>query len=93
MLLAALSVSIYSIFAKPYIMKYGGLYFTSIIIGVGVCSLIMVSYLVGQSLQFPSFSIMDWWIVLFLGVVGAAMQFASFMWALGCFSLQQPGLL
>ena len=86
MLLAALTVSVYSIFAKPYIVKYGGIYFTSIIMAIGVLSLIVVFQIVGEPIQLPNFSPVNWWIILFLGVVGAAIQFASYMWALGWIS-------
>ena len=82
MLLAALTVSVYSIFAKPYIMKYGGIYFTSIIMAIGVLSLIVVLQLVGEPIQLPNFSPVNWWVVLFMGVVGGAIQFASYIWAL-----------
>jgi drug/metabolite transporter (DMT)-like permease len=92
MLLAALTVSVYSIFAKPHIMKYGGIYFTSIIMAIGVFSLIVVSQLVGEPIQLPNFSPVNWWIVLFLGVVGGAMQFASYMWALGWISPSTAGI-
>ena len=92
MLLAALTVSIYSIFAKPYIVKYGGIYFTSIIMAIGVLSLIVVFQLVGEPIQLPNFSPVNWWIILFLGVVGAAIQFASYMWALGWISPSTVGI-
>ena len=83
MLLAALVVSVYSIFAKPYIMKYGGVYFTSIIMIIGVLSLIIFLLLTGELVQTPNFSSTDWWVIFYLGIVGAAIQFASYMWALG----------
>jgi len=83
MLLAALTVSIYSIYAKPYIMKYGGIYFTSLVMAIGVLSLALVSLLAGSPVQVPDFSMTDWWIMIFLGVVGGALQFGSYIWALG----------
>ena len=78
MLLAALTVSIYSIFAKPYIVKYGGIYFTSIIMAIGVRSLIFVAQLSGEPIQLPNFSPVNWWIVLYLGIV--AHIFNSKIW-------------
>ncbi len=92
MLLAALTVSIYSIYAKPYIMKYGGVYFTSIVMLVGVLSLLAVSQVVGEPVRMPSFSVFDWWILVFLGVVGAAVQFAAYIWALGRISPATAGI-
>ena len=92
MLLSALTVSIYSIYAKPYIMKYGGLYFTSIIMVLGVLSLIIGSELAGGSIKLPTFSQTNWWIVLLLGVIGAAIQFGSFMWAHGWISPSTVGI-
>ena len=92
MLLAALTVSIYSIYAKPYIMKYGGVYFTSIVMLVGVLSLLVVSQLAGEPVRMPSFSVFDWWIMVFLGVVGAAVQFAAYIWALGRISPATAGI-
>ena len=92
MLLAALTVSIYSIYAKPYIMKYGGVYFTSIVMLVGVLSLLDVSQVAGEPVRMPSFSVFDWWILVFLGVVGAAVQFAAYIWALGRISPATAGI-
>ena len=92
MLLAALTVSIYSIYAKPYIMKYGGVYFTSIVMLVGVLSLLVVSQAAGEPVRMPSFSVFDWWILVFLGVVGAAVQFAAYIWALGRISPATAGI-
>ena len=92
MLLAALTVSIYSIFAKPYIVKYGGIYFTSITMAVGVLSLIVVFQLAGEPIQLPNFSPVNWWIILFLGVVGGAIQFASYIWALERISPSTVGI-
>ncbi len=83
MLLAALTVSIYTIYAKPYIIKYGGIYFTAIVMAIGVCSLITVAPLSGFPISLPNFSFSDWGVMLFLGVIGAATQFASYFWALG----------
>ena len=92
MLLAALTVSVYSIYAKPYIMKYGGVYFTSIVMLVGVLSLLVVSQVVGEPVRMPSFSVFDWWILVFLGVVGGAIQFAAYIWALGRISPATAGI-
>ena len=92
MLLAALTVSVYSIFAKPYIMKYGGLYFTSVVMAVGVLSIIIGAELAGEPIHMPSFSPIDWWIMVFLGVVGAALQFAAYIWALGWISPSTVGI-
>lgn len=92
MLLGAFIVSIYSIFAKPYIMKYGGIYFTSIIMAIGTLSLIIMSQFADGLIQLPNFSVVNWWTILFLGVVGAAIQFGSFMWALGWISPSTLGI-
>ncbi len=83
MLLAAFTVSIYTIYAKPYIMKYGGIYFTAVVMAIGVLSLIVVSPLAGFQIELPDLSAANWGIMLFLGVIGAAVQFASYIWALG----------
>ena len=83
MLLAALTVSIYTIYAKPYIMKYGGIYFTAVVMAIGVLALISASPLAGFPIRVPDFTIVEWGVMLFLGVIGAAVQFAAFIWALG----------
>jgi len=92
MLLAALTVSVYSIFAKPYIVKYGGVYFTSVIMAIGVLSLVVVFQLAGESIELPNFSPVNWWVVMFLGVVGGAIQFASYIWALERISPSTVGI-
>ena len=48
--------------------------------------------LIGEPIQLPNFSPVNWWIILFLGVVGAAIQFASYMWALGWISPSTAGI-
>ena len=73
-------------------MKYGGIYFTSIIMAIGVLSLIIASQFAGKPIQLPNFSPVNWWIVLYLGIVGAAIQFASYMWALGRISPSTAGI-
>ena len=83
MLLAAFTVSIYTIYAKPYIMKYGGIYFTGVVMVIGVFSLTTVSPVIGFPIKVPDLTMVEWGVMLFLGVVGAAIQFAAYTWALG----------
>ena len=83
MLLAAFTVSIYTIYAKPFIMKYGGIYFTAIVMAIGVLSLTTVSPVIGFPIKVPDLTMVEWGVMLFLGVVGAAIQFAAYTWALG----------
>lgn len=83
MLLAAFTVSIYTIYAKPFIMKYGGIYFTAIVMAIGVLSLTTVSPVIGFPIKVPDLTMAEWGVMLFLGVVGAAIQFAAYTWALG----------
>ena len=92
MLMAALIVSIYSIFAKPYIMKYGGIYFTSVVMLIGVVCLMAVCQLIGKPVQIPDFSMIDWSVMAFLGVIGAAIQFTSYIWALGRITPSTAGI-
>ena len=92
MLMAALIVSIYSIFAKPYIMKYGGIYFTSVVMLIGVVCLMAVCQLIGKPVQIPDFSMIDWGVMAFLGVIGAAIQFTSYIWALGRITPSTAGI-
>ena len=59
---------------------------------VGVLSLLAVSQVVGEPVRMPSFSVFDWWILVFLGVVGGAIQFAAYIWALGRISPATAGI-
>ena len=62
-------------------MKYGGIYFTAVVMAIGVLALISASPHVGFPIRVPDFTIVEWGIMLFLGVIGAAVQFAAFIWA------------
>ena len=44
---------------------------------IGVLALIAASPLVGFPIRVPDFTIVEWGVMLFLGVIGAAVQFAA----------------
>jgi len=92
MLLAALSASVYTIFAKPYIARYGAIFFTALVMAIGVASLAVVVGYDGGLVEWPDFSPINWGIVILLGIVGGAIQFAAFIWALRWISASSAGI-
>jgi len=92
MLLAALAASIYTVFAKPYLARYGPLFFTSLAMLIGVaCLAIVVGFSDGFS-SFPPFTALNIWLLLFLGVIGGAIQFTAYIWALRWIAPSQAGI-
>ncbi len=92
MLLAAFTAAVYSIFAKPYIARYGAIFFTALAMVIGVASLAVVVGYTGGLSAWPQFSPLTWGVIIFLGVVGGAIQFASFIWALRWISASRAGI-
>ena len=81
-----------AIYAKPYIMKYGGIYFTAVVMAIGVFSLTTVSPVAGFPIKVPDLTVVEWGVLVSLGVVGAAVQFAAYTWALGCIPSSTVGI-
>ena len=81
-----------AIYAKPYIMKYGGIYFTAVVMAIGVFSLTTASPVTGFPITIPELTVVEWGFMVFLGVVGAAVQFAAYTWALGRIPSSKVGI-
>ncbi|MDP7101084.1 MAG: DMT family transporter [Rhodospirillales bacterium] len=92
MLLATLAVAVYTVFAKPYIARYGPFFFTALAMVVGVTSLAFVVGYNGGLSAWPQFSPLGWWLLIFLGVIGGAIQFTAYIWALRWIPPSQAGI-
>ena len=82
MLTASLAASIYSVFAKPFLVAYGTTLITALSMTIGMIALSPLAYGEGALSGIPEFSPLGWAAVLFLGVIGGAVQFTSYTWAL-----------
>jgi drug/metabolite transporter (DMT)-like permease len=82
MLLGAFSAAIYSVFARSVIGKYGPMFVMVLAVVFGVLALLPLAFASGRLAHWPRFSSEGWLAVIFLGTVGAAMQFSLFTWAL-----------
>ena len=92
MILAALAASIYTVFAKPYIARYGPIFFTSLAMAIGVASLAPMVWYAGGFTGLLNFTPLGWGALLFLGIIGGAIQFTSYIWALRHISPSQTGI-
>ncbi len=82
MLSAAVAAAIYSVFAKPFLIAYGTTLFTALGMTIGMIALSPMAYGEGALTGLPEFSFFGWVAVLFLGVIGGALQFTLYTWAL-----------
>ena len=82
MLLGAFSAAIYSVFARSVIGKYGPMFVMVLAVVFGVLALLQLALASGRLAHWPRFSSEGWLAVIFLGTVGAAIQFSLFTWAL-----------
>lgn len=81
MLLGVLCAAVYSVFARPTLMRHGAVFVTATGMAFAVAALLPVMMLRG-GLALPSFTPRGWMAVVFLGTVGGVLQFSLFMWAL-----------
>ncbi len=82
MLLSVLCAAVYSVFARPTLMRHGPLFVTAL--GMASAVLVLAPVVVAKSGGFviPAFTVQGWIAVAFLGTFAGALQFSLFMWAL-----------
>jgi drug/metabolite transporter (DMT)-like permease len=79
MVAAALCMALYSIWSKPFIARSGPIPFTTVSMGVGALSLVLVSYWRGSFAPVADFEAPQWLAAVHLGAFGAALTF--YLWA------------
>jgi drug/metabolite transporter (DMT)-like permease len=84
MIAAALCLALCSVWSKPFIRRSGPLQFTAMMMGSGALFLIVVTWINGGYITAYQFNVEQWLAVLYLGIVGSAVTF--FLWA---FALQR----
>ena len=82
MLLGAFSAAVYSAFSRPVFSAYGPMFVTAAGMIFGLLALAPVAVAKGAVAGWPHFSAEGWAAVVFLGTVGAVIQFGLFNWAL-----------
>jgi drug/metabolite transporter (DMT)-like permease len=82
MLLAAFSAGIYSVFGRPTFGRRGPMFVTALAMVFGVLALLPLAAASGAVSAMPQFTRHGWIALVFLGVVGGAIQFSLFTWAL-----------
>lgn len=78
----ALSISIYSILLKRYVIKYGGLVPTFLTMLFGTVILLATAILIGGSDVFRGITQNTWPLLIYIGVVGTALVYPLFNLAL-----------
>jgi drug/metabolite transporter (DMT)-like permease len=83
MIAAALCMALYGIWSKPVIRRCGPIPFTTVAMAVGAAALILISALRGSFDAVAQFAVPQWSAALYLGVIGAALTFCLWAFALG----------
>lgn len=83
MIAAALCMALYGIWSKPVIGRCGPIPFTTVAMAVGAAALILISLLRGSCDAVAQFAVPQWSAALYLGVIGAALTFYLWAFALG----------
>ncbi|WP_100961826.1 EamA family transporter [Bosea sp. FBZP-16] len=83
MIAAALCMALYGIWSKPVIGRCGPIPFTTVAMAVGAAALILISLLRGSFDAVAQFAVPQWSAALYLGVIGAALTFYLWAFALG----------
>ena len=83
MIAAALCMALYGIWSKPVIRRCGPIPFTTVAMAVGAVALILISLVRGSFDAVAQFAIPQWSAALYLGVIGAALNFYLWAFALG----------
>ncbi|MGH9806018.1 MAG: DMT family transporter [Terriglobia bacterium] len=82
MFLGAFAAAIYSVFGRPLFGKYGAMFVIVLAVVFGLLTLLALAAVSGALSHWPHFSRDGWLAVIFLGTLGAALQFSLFTWAL-----------
>ncbi|MCV9941189.1 DMT family transporter [Boseaceae bacterium BT-24-1] len=83
MIAAAFCMALYGIWSKPVISRCGPIPFTTVAMAVGASALILISAVRGSFDAVAQFAVPQWSAALYLGVIGAALTFYLWAFALG----------
>jgi drug/metabolite transporter (DMT)-like permease len=83
MIAAALCMAFYGIWSKPIIRRCGPIPFTTVAMAVGAAALVLISVVRGSFDAVVQFALPQWSAALYLGVIGAALTFYLWAFALG----------
>jgi len=83
MIAAALCMAFYGIWSKPVIRRCGAIPFTTVAMACGATALIAISLIRGSFEAVGRFATPQWSAALYLGVIGAALTFYLWAYALG----------
>ena len=80
---AALCMALYSVWSRPYVRRCGPIPFTTMAMVVGALCLILISWWRGSFVPVAAFAPSQWLAVLYLGLIGSALTFYLWAFALG----------
>jgi drug/metabolite transporter (DMT)-like permease len=83
MIAAAFCAALYTVWSRPFIRRSGAIPFTAMGMAAGAAFLIAASSLRGSFAPVPAFGAPQWLAILWLGVVGGALTFYLWVFALG----------
>jgi drug/metabolite transporter (DMT)-like permease len=84
MVLATCLGAVYAVFSKPYLARYSPLIVTTIAMAAGALTLVILSLVqnAGAVNAFPRLDGAGWLAILYIGVIGGALSFFLYAWAL-----------
>ena len=81
-LFAALCVSIYTVWSRPYLKRYPPLVFTALTMTVGALALLPAAGALAWLRGWPALTPLGWAALLYIGTFGAALGYWLWSWAL-----------
>ncbi len=82
MIAAVLCMALYGIWSKPYLQRAGAISFTVVAMAAGGIALTLISLMKGSFAPVAHFNGLEWVAVLYLGVIGGAVSFWLWSFAL-----------
>ncbi len=83
MVAAGLCMALYSVLSRPYIRRFGPIPFTAVAMAAGALSLTLLAWARGGLAAVAAFGAPQWLAVAYLGIVGGALIFFLWAFALG----------
>ncbi|MCC0807679.1 DMT family transporter [Methylobacterium sp. W2] len=80
---AAICMALYSVWSRPYVRRCGPIPFTTMAMAVGAICLISISWWRASFIPVSGFGASQWLAVLYLGLIGSALTFYLWAFALG----------
>ncbi len=79
---AALCIAVYNVYSQPQLQRYPAPVFTALSMGLGALSLAPFTLGLGLAQGWPTFTLLGWTAVVYIGTFGGGIGYALWVWAL-----------